>query len=71
MSAEDAAAVGVKDGEGVVVKSRKRAVEMPISIGGITKGQVFIPFHFGYFDKPDDRSRAANELTQGRHPRSS
>lgn len=66
--AEDAETLGVKDGEDVVVKSRRGAVEMPVVISGIAKGQVFIPFHFGYFDKPDDRSRAANELTQGRIP---
>lgn len=30
------------------------------------KGQIFIPFHYDYFDSPDGRARAANELTQER-----
>lgn len=68
VSAEDAEAAGVKDGEDVVVRSRRGMVEMPVSIGKIAKGQVFIPFHYGYWDAPDDRSRAANELTQGTFP---
>ncbi|MCJ1367559.1 hypothetical protein MMC16_006693 [Acarospora aff. strigata] len=66
MSAGDAAAANVKDGEDVVVRSRRGMVEMPVSIGKIAKGQVFIPFHYGYWDAPDDRARAANELTQGK-----
>lgn len=64
LNKEDAAAANVKDGENVVVRSRRGAVEMAVSIGKIAKGQIFIPFHYGYFDSPDDRSRAANELTQ-------
>ncbi len=65
ISAEDAAAANVKDGENVVVRSRRGMVEMPVTIGKIAKGQVFIPFHYGYWDAPDDRARAANELTPG------
>lgn len=65
VSEEDAAAADVKDGENVVVRSRRGMVEMPVSVCKIAKGQVFIPFHYGSFDAPDDRSRAANELTQG------
>jgi predicted molibdopterin-dependent oxidoreductase YjgC len=64
VSAEDAAAANVEDGEDVVVRSRRGIVEMPIRISKIAKGQTFIPFHYGYFDAPDSRARAANELTQ-------
>ncbi len=67
ISAEDAATANVKDGEDVVVRSRRGVVEMPVKIGKIAKGQVFIPFHYGYWDAPDDRARAANELTQGKN----
>jgi hypothetical protein len=36
---------------------------MQAAIGNISRGQIFIPFHFGYFDSKDERARAANELT--------
>ena len=63
ISDEDAQRYGVVDGEVVVVRSRRGAVEMKARIGRITVGQVFIPFHFGYRDSADGRARAANELT--------
>lgn len=63
--AEDAAGLDVVDGDHVVVQSRRGAVEMPVSIRSIERGQAFIPFHYGYFDASDGRARAANELTQG------
>jgi anaerobic selenocysteine-containing dehydrogenase len=46
----------------VHVESRRGEVYAPAVIGGIIPGLVFIPFHFGYWDKPG-RPRAANELT--------
>ena len=66
VSAEDAANANVSDGENVIVRSPRGAVEMPATISNISKGQTFIPFHFGYWDAPDDRARAANELTMER-----
>lgn len=42
---------------------------MPVKICSIEKGQVFVPFHYGYFDALDDRAKAANELTQGMYTR--
>ncbi|BDD63130.1 hypothetical protein MPDQ_002356 [Monascus purpureus] len=63
ISESDAARFDVKDGEMVLVRSRRGVVEMPVSIGDIMPGQAFIPFHFGYFDSTDGRARAANELT--------
>lgn len=65
ISVEDAEALGIVNGENVVVQSKRGEVEMPASVCSIEKGQVFIPFHYGYFDAPDDKARAANELTQG------
>jgi anaerobic selenocysteine-containing dehydrogenase len=39
-------------------------VEARAQIGGILKGLLFIPFHYGYWDTDDDEhKRAANELT--------
>jgi anaerobic selenocysteine-containing dehydrogenase len=68
ISPEDAATYGVADGEEVVVKSRRGAVQMPVYVGKIAKGQCFMPFHYGYWDASDGKARAANELTRGKHP---
>jgi ferredoxin-nitrate reductase len=37
-------------------------LDAPARLGDIREGEVFIPFHYGYWDEPG-RSRAANELT--------
>lgn len=68
ISAEDAEAVNVRDGDEVVVKSRRGAIQLKASVGNVSKGETFIPFHFGYWDAKDGRSRAANELTTGGLP---
>jgi len=62
---DDAEALGIADGDPVEVTSRRGAVRVPARIGGIRRGAVFIPFHYGYFDvDPEKRvPRAANELT--------
>ncbi len=65
ISEEDAAALGIEEGEQVTIRSRRGVVQMPAAIRKIAKGQIFIPFHYGYFDAPNDIARAANELTQG------
>ncbi|KAJ9644111.1 hypothetical protein H2199_003979 [Coniosporium tulheliwenetii] len=66
ISNEDAADAGIKDGEEVLVRSRRGAVQLKAQIGKPAKGQVFLPFHFGYWDAKDERARAANELTMER-----
>ena len=62
ISEEDAATLGIAEGDRVEITSRRGKVVEPAKIGGIKKGLVFIPFHYGYWDNPE-RSRAANELT--------
>lgn len=62
LSEEDAAKLGIAEGDMVEVSSRRGKVIEPAKIGGIITGHVFIPFHYGYWDEPG-RSRAANELT--------
>lgn len=62
ISAADAANLGIADGEMLEIESRRGKVIEPARIGNIEPGLVFIPFHYGYWDKPG-RSRAANELT--------
>ncbi|KAE8420222.1 hypothetical protein BDV36DRAFT_306935 [Aspergillus pseudocaelatus] len=63
ISEVDAKDLYLTEGEMVVVRSRRGSVELPVRIGEINEGHVFIPFHFGYFDSKDPRARAANELT--------
>jgi predicted molibdopterin-dependent oxidoreductase YjgC len=65
VSEHDAKELGVKEGEMVLVESRRGKVEIPVRVGRIADKQVFIPFHYGYFDSDDGRARAANELTRG------
>jgi ferredoxin-nitrate reductase len=65
ISKHDADALDLEDGEEVLVESVRGKVELPVRIGGVEKGQTFIPFHFGYFDSTDGKARAANELTTG------
>jgi len=62
LSEEDAAEYGIAEGDLVEVTSLRGKVVEPAKIGGIIKGHVFIPFHYGYWDDPH-RTRAANELT--------
>ena len=59
---EDAAELGVREGDFVRVESRRGAIEGAVRIGGMLRGHAFIPFHYGYWDD-DSRPRAANELT--------
>lgn len=65
VSNEDAAEIGIEDGEEVLVRSKRGAVQLKAQVGKPAKGQVFLPFHFGYWDAKDERARAANELTTG------
>ena len=62
VSEQDAQNYGLKEGDMVEVSSRRGKVVQPVKIGNIIPGHVFIPFHYGYWDRPG-RSRAANELT--------
>ena len=47
ISEEDAKKYNVKEGEDVLVKSRRGQVQLPVRVGRIAEGQTFIPFHFG------------------------
>lgn len=62
LATEDAARYDIADGDMVEVTSRRGRVLEPARVGDIEPGVVFIPFHYGYWDKPG-RPRAANELT--------
>jgi anaerobic selenocysteine-containing dehydrogenase len=69
LSETDAAGLGVRDGDRVRIASRRGSIEAPVRIGGIRSGHVFVPFHYGYWDRgaagPDGGpGRAANELVR-------
>ncbi len=65
LSERDASEAGVGDGDRVTVRSRRGALEAPVRVGDIREGTVFVPFHYGYWDRNGDgeHARAANELT--------
>jgi anaerobic selenocysteine-containing dehydrogenase len=62
ISAEDAATYGIQAGDMVEVRSRRGYARAPARITAIRGGVLFMPFHYGYWDK-NDRPRAANEVT--------
>jgi anaerobic selenocysteine-containing dehydrogenase len=55
-----------QDGDYVEVRSPHGECELPVKIGKIGKGQIFVPFHFGSVVDNCEGGRAstANELTQ-------
>jgi ferredoxin-nitrate reductase len=64
LNEDDAARLGIGEGELVEVASKRGSVRAPARIGGIEPGVVFLPFHYGYWDEGgEDHARAANELT--------
>ena len=54
----------------VRISSARGAIEAPVRISGIRDGVVFVPFHYGYWDRTDEAGpggagpTAANELTE-------
>jgi anaerobic selenocysteine-containing dehydrogenase len=72
LSDKDAATVGASEGDIVRVESRRGALEGRVRISGVRPGVVFVPFHYGYWDRAPDTGpgdgegharRAANEVT--------
>ncbi|MFD4628408.1 molybdopterin-dependent oxidoreductase [Streptomyces sp. NPDC058284] len=69
-AAEDAAALGLGEGDLVDVSTPRGTVRGRLRITGIRAGLLFIPFHYGYWDTPNGCApdegapgRAANETT--------
>jgi len=64
---DDAAALGIGEGDRCVVTSPRGSLEAPARLTGKRPGRVFVPFHYGYWDEgerePAKHGRAANELT--------
>ena len=61
VSLSDAEKLNVGEGELVEVVTRRGTLRAPAKIGDIQTGTLFIPFHYGYWDR-DDEHPAANEL---------
>jgi len=60
---EDAAGLGISEGDRVQVSSPRGDITAPARISGIRPGIVFVPFHYGSWDAEDATRRAANEMT--------
>jgi predicted molibdopterin-dependent oxidoreductase YjgC len=65
LAAADAAKLNIGEGALCEVASPRGSIEARARVTGSRVGVAFIPFHYGYWDAPDDRmrGRAANELT--------
>jgi anaerobic selenocysteine-containing dehydrogenase len=66
-SAADALENGWSEGDLLRITSPRGDVEARLRVTDTRRGVLFLPFHYGYWDKdaagPDDGGRAANELT--------
>jgi ferredoxin-nitrate reductase len=60
---EDAAPLGIEEGDLVRVESARGAIEVTARVSDIRPGAVFVPFHYGDADRGDRATRAANVLT--------
>ncbi len=69
MSVTDAAERNLIEGDLLEIITPRGRVEARLRIGGVRPGVLFLPFHYGYWDVPEDQrppngpGRAANELT--------
>jgi anaerobic selenocysteine-containing dehydrogenase len=68
VSPSDAREAGICEGDPVEVTSPRGVVRARARISGIRPGVLFVPFHYGYWDRDadggsPDRDRAANETT--------
>nr|WP_218008058.1 nitrate reductase [Herbidospora sakaeratensis] len=64
VSAADARRLGLAEGDLARITTPRGAVVAPVRVTGIRPGVVFLPFHYGYWDRDGGgHDRAANELT--------
>ena len=66
LSAADADRESIEDGDMVEVSTDRGTIAGRVRIGNVRPGVIFVPFHYGYWDRPRDPNhrRAANELTR-------
>jgi hypothetical protein len=60
--------MAIGEGDHVRVTGPRGYAEAPARLGGVPRGHLFLPFHYGYWDKmetagPGNHPSAANELT--------
>lgn len=70
ISGNDAARLGIAEGDLVEISSPRSAIEARARITAMRDGVLFVPFHYGYWDSTTEsgaagnpHTRAANELT--------
>jgi anaerobic selenocysteine-containing dehydrogenase len=64
MSVDDAARLRVEEGDLLEVSTPRGALRARLRVSGIRDGVLFLPFHYGYWDRAGrPGGRAANELT--------
>jgi anaerobic selenocysteine-containing dehydrogenase len=65
ISPSDAEELEVGEGDIIRIDSPRGSIEVPARISGIRDGVVFVPFHYGWWDRGgrDGPPRTANELT--------
>ncbi|OBJ69688.1 nitrate reductase [Mycobacterium sp. 1274756.6] len=64
LSRNDARRLGIAEGDAVELVSPRGSVTAPARLTDIRDGVAFLPFHYGYWDRPaGGHHRAANELT--------
>ncbi|MEE6282298.1 molybdopterin oxidoreductase family protein [Georgenia sp. MJ170] len=67
LSARDAEVLDLGEGDLAEITTPRGSVQAHVRVSGIRDGVVFLPFHYGYWDRgghePDGVGRAANELT--------
>jgi len=62
LCSDDAVELGVGEGDWLRITSRRGKLDAQVRIGKVAPRELFLPFHFGYWDSPG-HARAANELT--------
>jgi anaerobic selenocysteine-containing dehydrogenase len=63
-SAADAQRVGLTEGDLAEIRTARGIVQARVRITGVRDGVLFLPFHYGYWDRAgSEHRRAANELT--------
>ncbi|PBJ34911.1 molybdopterin oxidoreductase family protein, partial [Mycobacterium avium] len=64
VSERDARRLGIEAGDLVHVSTPRGRITCAARVGGIRDGVLFVPFHYGYWDRDGgDHQRAGNELT--------
>jgi anaerobic selenocysteine-containing dehydrogenase len=63
----DAQRLGIAEGDRAEITTPRGSIRATVRIAGVREGVLFVPFHYGYWDRDDDgraeHDRAANELT--------